>query len=548
MRGRAGADGGTVDSFSPLAYRDAAVAIVAGGALGASFVDFRLFVLPWLAIAPLLAIIESARPRYALRLGWLAGMIGIGLAFAWLVYAFRVFGGFPLPVAVLLYLPLVAWMGFEIGLFTTLVAWLGPLPFGLTAPLAFTAVEFLFPSLFPWRLAHSQYRLPTLLQTGELAGPSLLGFTVVWVNAAVLAAGRALVGRRAGGGAAPPRATRGMPLTIALPLLLAATLAAFGAWRLADVRAARARAPALRVGVVQGNISIEHKGDRAFFGRNLDAYRDASRAIADDVDLLIWPETVFQHRIAAERARLDGDDDPFSGAPRPLLFGGLAIAYGDGGPARVYNSAFLRGADGHVAGRYDKRVLVPFGEYMPLGDRIPRLRELSPATSNFAAGGEPAVLMLDPSARLGALICYEDVIPGPARAAAAKGATLLVNLTNDAWYGDGAEPLQHQALAIWRTVETRRDLVRATNSGWTSVLAATGEVMAELPTFRLGTLTTEVRLLSGTTVYTAVGDVFAWAVVMIVAGASALRSRKARPGPSGSRRRSRRTGRARAHR
>src|SRR6185503_1034865 len=115
----------------------------------------------------------------ALRLGWLAGGAGIALAFAWLTYAFRVFGGFSAPVAWLLFFPPVAWMGLQLGLFTALVSWIGPLPLGVTAPLAFTAVEFLYPSLFPWRLAHSQYHVTPLLQSGELAGPTVLGFAIV---------------------------------------------------------------------------------------------------------------------------------------------------------------------------------------------------------------------------------------------------------------------------------------------------------------------------------------------------------------------------------
>lgn len=523
-------------------YRDTAVAIGVGTALGASFVDFRLFALPWIAIAPLLAVVEQTRPRRAFGLGWLAGASGIGLAFAWLVYAFRVFGGFPLPIAVLLYLPVVAVMGLQLGLFAALVAWLGPLPLGLGPPLAFTAVEFLFPSLFPWRLAHSQYLVPTLLQSGELAGPALLGFAIVWVNTAVLAAARA--GRTHADATSVSSSSAIVP-----PLSLAVVLVLFGAWRLEAVRTARAQAPALRVGVIQGNISIEHKGDRTFFGRNMDAYRDASRALAGGVDLLVWPETVFQRRIVGAHARLDGNDDPFPGAPRPLLFGGLATTPGPGSLTHVHNSAFLRATDGRVLGRYDKRILVPFGEYMPFGDRFPRLRELSPATSDFTAGGDPALLTLDPGTRIGALICYEDVIPEPSRTAVARGATLLVNLTNDAWYGDSAEPIQHQALAIWRAVETRRDLVRATNTGLTSVIAATGEVIAELPVFTSATLPAEVRLLHATTIYAAVGDAFAWTVVVAtILAAMARREPAARPRASEPRRRSRRGNRVRAYR
>jgi apolipoprotein N-acyltransferase len=476
-------------------------------------------------VAPLLALAERVRPKRALLLGWLAGTTGIGLAFSWLVYAMRVFGGFPTPVAALLYAPVALSMGAQLGLFLALVAWLGPTPLGLGAPLAFVALELLFPKLFPWHLANSQYRVVALLQSGELAGPYLLSFAIVWANVALLALARLV--RARGAGASGTTASFGA--TIVAPLALVTLLIVAGAWRLDAVRAARASAPAIRVGLVQGNISVEHKGNRAYFGRNIDAYRQASRAVAADVDLLIWPETVFQHDLDTRLTRLAGDDDPFPDAPRPILFGGLAVTRGPGIPLRVYNSAFLRDVDGRLAGRYDKRILVPFGEYMPLGDRFPWLRTLSPGTSNFSAGTEPAVLPVGTAARLGPLICYEDVIPGPAREAVAHGATLLVNLTNDAWYGDGAEPLQHQALAVWRAVETRRDLMRATNTGLTSVVAASGDVLGELPTFRDDTLVSEVRALDTTTVYGAAGDVFAWCVVIAtVALGMARRGRERR--------------------
>jgi len=498
----------------------ALVAVVAGLALGVSFVDFRLWILPWLAVAPLIVLAERATPRRAFAYGMLAGVAGIAVAFSWLVYAFRVFGGFSTPVALAIYTAPVAWMAVQLGCFTGLLAGMRTLPFGLSAPVAFTAVEFVFPSLFPWRLAHTQYHLPVLLQTGELTGPSLLTFTIVWIGAA-LATAWAMLGDRT----SPTAAQRRRLARTLLPagcMLLA--LVGYGAWRLNAVRQARAAAPAYRVGVIQGNIGIERKGDRSLFSRNLDAYRALSRQVAPEVDLLIWPETVVQQHVAIDQTMLPAARNPFPAAPRPLLFGGLGIAT-DSGRRRLFNSAFLMGEDGRVLGRYDKRILVPFGEYMPFGDRFPRLRQLSPATSNFTAGSETVVLAATPQARLAALICYEDVIPGPAREAVAKGATLLVNLTNDAWYGRTAEPVQHQALAIWRALETRRDLVRATNTGLTSVIAASGDVLAELPLFEAAALPIEVRLLRGSTVYGAVGDLFAWTVVAAAVAAFVMRGR-----------------------
>lgn len=484
------------------------MAFGAGLALAASFIDFRLFVLPWIALVPLIALAERSTPSRAFCLGYLAGAAGIALAFSWLVYTIRVFGGFSTAAAAAIYLAPVAWMATEFGLFTGLVAWLGPLPLGLAAPIVFTAVEFLFPSPFPWRLAHSQYRVPNLLQTGELAGPFLLTFTMVWTSSGLLRALRAAADRRTQREAPGGR----VGWSIVAPAILFLGVATYGSWRLGSIRAARTQAPSLWVGVVQGNIGVARKSDRSLLDRNVERYRALSRLVAPEVDLLIWPETVVQRHLPIEREFLTAEESPFPDVPRPLVFGGLAVDT-LGGKRRLFNSAFLLREDGRVAGRYDKRVLLPFGEYMPLGDRLPRLRELSPATSHFTAGARATVLTLNTTARLGPLICYEDVIPAPSLDAVAKGATLLLNLTNDAWYGDSAEPAQHQALALWRAVENRRDFIRSTDTGLTSVIAATGEVIEKLPTFEAATLVAEVRLLEGTTIYATVGELFAWSTV-----------------------------------
>jgi apolipoprotein N-acyltransferase len=493
-------------------------AVVTGLVLGASFLDFRLYVLGWAGAAMLLAVVDGHTPRRAFGLGFVTGGVGLALAFSWLAYALRVFGGFPAILAVVLSVVPIAWMALQLGVFGAVLAWLGPLPLGLAAPLAYTAVEFLFPSLFPWRLAHSQYHVPVLLQSGELAGPFALTFAMVWTGAAALAVGRAI---RHG----TPAARHGSMRWVALPIAVVVGLLGYGYWRLTTVEALRQTAPALRVGMVQGNVSVEHKGQQAFFTRNLEDYRRLSREVAADTDLLVWPETVFQRHIPVSLSRLPEAYHPFPDTPRPLIFGGLAVRRSPH-ERLLFNSAFLVRPDGTVVSRYDKRVLVPFGEYMPLGDRFPRLRTLSPATGNFRPGTGPIALTAAPGARIGTLICYEDVVPRLARAAVRSGATVLLNLTNDAWYGDGAQPHQHQALAIWRAVETRRDFLRVTNTGVSSAIAASGRRIAELPTFEARALAVEVRLLTGITPYVAYGDVFGWTVVLALAGAAVRRWRR----------------------
>lgn len=469
-------------------------ALSAGLALGWSFVDYGSWWLPWVAVAPWIAIAETRSPRRAFALGWLGGTAGIACAFVWLIHAFQVFGGFAFPIAFLLFLPPVLWMGLQVGVFTGASAWLGRLPLALGAPLTFSVVEFLFPTLFPWRLAHSQYRVGSLLQSGEVAGPYLLGFVMVWCNTGLVR----LV-----------RSREVAPLVGALACL--GLLIAGGGARARHLEALRTAAPPVRLGVIQGNIGVERKGDRAFFRRNLDEYRRLSSELADDVDLLVWPETVAQRPIRVDEEVPARDDHPFADTPRPLIFGGLAIGDGPEG-RRLYNSAFVTEPGGRITGRYDKRVLVPFGEYLPLASRFPWLRRLSPASGHFTSG-EVSTVLTTGIVRVGPLICYEDVIPDPARQAVHRGANLLVNLTNDAWYGATAEPFQHQALALWRAVEMRRDFVRATNTGLTSVVTAVGTVPEEFPIFVAEARAVEVRLLEVRTFYAEWGDVFAWSLV-----------------------------------
>lgn len=488
-------------------WRDWGVALLAGVALGWCFVDFRMWLVPWVAVAPWIDLAETRSPSRAFVLGWAGGTAGIAVAFVWLIHAFQVFGGFPFVAAVGLFVVPVLWMGLQIGVFAGALSWVGVAPLGLAAPLTFLAAEFLFPTLFPWRIAHTQYRVVPLLQSGEIAGPYLLGFAIVWCNAG-------LVRWLRGGERAP----------LAAALVFVSVLVVVGTSRAERIEAARAGAPLVRVGVVQGNIGIERKGDRAFFRRNLDEYRRLSRSLADDVDLLVWPETVAQHPIDTTGREPIAAAHPFPDTPRPLVFGGLALGEGREG-RRLYNSAFLTEVGGALTGRYDKRVLVPFGEYLPLADRFPWLRRLSPASGRFTPGDAPTLLTTASGLRLGPLICYEDVIPGPAREAVARGATLLLNLTNDAWYGASAEPWQHQALAAWRAVEMRRDFIRATNTGLTATITAVGDVPMELPIFEAVARRTDVRSLNVSTFYARHGDIFAWVQVIVWVGFAWRRGR-----------------------
>jgi apolipoprotein N-acyltransferase len=176
------------------------------------------------------------------------------------------------------------------------------------------------------------------------------------------------------------------------------------------------------------------------------------------------------------------------------------------------------GPDGVVLDRYDKRILMPFGEYVPLAAAIPFLKSISPIPSEFTPGQQVSVFDAGGKAHIGQLICYEDLVARMTRHTTQAGAEVLLNILNDAWYGNTVAPYQHQALALWRAIENRRYLLRASNSGVTSIIDAAGRVVAEGGMFTAEVVSGTVPRLHMTSFYTRYGDLFAWLSVAAAVG------------------------------
>ena len=510
---------GTAATVTPVAMARSraltlAAPVLSGVLIAAPWLDFSLFPLAWVAFAPLLWALDRATTRReALRLGLLAGLATNVPAFYWLVYTIHVFGGFPYPLAIFFYACLSLYSAMQFVFFAWGFHALGFGPFGLLAPVLWVALEFLFPNLFPWRMANSQLELPLLMQSGDLAGPYLLSFVMVWVSA-----GLALV-----------LGARHRLAPLAAAAAATAALVGYGVWRMPAVQAAIDAAPTVRVGLVQGNIGIYEKGNVSLFDVNLEHYRELSAPLQSQVDVLIWPESVAQWWTEVGVDHVPPKHNPFVGAATYLIYGGLAYEYPeDGGEARMYNSAFLIDGAGRVFGRYDKQVLIPFGEYIPFGSWLPGVYDLSPQTSHFTPGAEIAPLQVPGLLRVAPLICYEDVPAGIARAMTAAGAEALLTIFNDAWFGRSMAPYQHEAIALWRAIENRRYFVRVGNAGVTGVIDPFGRVLDHLGLFTAETLRAEIRPLQITTVYTRIGDTFAWGAVAVAAACLLLTRWRAR--------------------
>lgn len=249
--------------------------------------------------------------------------------------------------------------------------------------------------------------------------------------------------------------------------------------------------------------------------------RSAQRIVPSTVPLpdakLAFPADV---EADAETGEFDRSS-PRRGFRAPLLFG--AMTHGGPLPTRnsgctdCFNSALLLDRQGDVKALYDKTFLLMFGEYIPFGEDYPQLYDLSPETSRFQPGTRTEPITLG-KARLGMLICYEDLVPRYAKRVAAHNPNVFINLTNDAWFGKSAEPYHHLNLALMRTVEYRRWLLRSTNTGVSVFIDAVGRRVAETSLDGAETLLRAVPLLESRTLYAMLGD---WPLVALL-GALAL--------------------------
>jgi apolipoprotein N-acyltransferase len=487
---------------------------LSGALLFLAVPGFGLWPLMFVAMVPQLWVARAAStPRRAFLFGWLTGTIANAGGFYWMDGLLERFGHMPPIEALPIMLLLVAYQGLAFALFSWGVRRMQDRtgrPLALLAPLVMVAIELLVPQIFPYYLAISVAFVPRLIQVADLTGP--LG-----VTALLLLFNGALADFLHDRGC-----RRGL---VVAAVLLCADLG-YGAARIHQADARRAAAPKVRTGLVQANVGILEKWDPDEFARLLRLHQEASADLArNGAGLVVWPESSYPFALPRDFARdipIDDDRRVRRGFETPLLFGAVTVA-GRGertGPDRYpYNTAMMMNAAGNITGKFDKVFLMMFGEYIPFYDSIPWFTQLFPEACNFSRGSKPGSFPLTtPSGdfKLGPLICYEDILPSWTRKVARLQPNAFVNITNDAWFGRTAEPHQHLALAVFRAVEHRLEMVRAVNTGVSAHIDATGRVLAETesvdpaeePHAAPKTLLVELAMLPGGGLYQTVGDLF----------------------------------------
>ena len=338
------------------------------------------------------------------------------------------------------------------------VTWIQGQVMALLGACLWVALEWIVSWLFtgfPWLLLGSTQRgwLP-LAQTASLGGVTMISWIMVWLSLST-ALGLCRLKLRS------HRPWAWIPDTV-LPLGCLILLHFHGFWRIQHIMALRPE-PMLHVASIQPAFPQDLIWEPNEGKRMMDVMEDLTRAaLKTDPDLVLWPESAYPGGES-----LEGILSMTQAQDAWLCFNGTDVSQeGSKGHPDYYNAAFLIAPDGHLAGTYHKRHLVMFGEYIPWVEQLPWLKRLSPVQSQYRAGKEPVRLRLtNPILDLYPLICFEDVLPSLARAASEGPPALMVNLTNDGWFGTGKAQQQHANLAAFRCIETGLAMVRSGNNG-----------------------------------------------------------------------------------
>jgi apolipoprotein N-acyltransferase len=513
-------------------------ALVSGALLAAAFPALDLGLLALVALVPLLLATETVRPRTAAALGYLAGLTFFGLHLLWIAQFLSWTGA----VAWLAWGALSAVEAAFFAAFFALVPATRPLGAWrlLVLPACWAVLELVraYHPLggFPWGLlAVSQHGGGPLLPLARVVGGFGLAAVIVAVNLAVALWLRAL------GATARERSWRPkVAALVGLPLLVAGLLGA----RLAVPAAPAPSGPPLDVVVVQAGLRGGHglaqgQTTEQVFANHVRHTEALAGAPGGPPDLVVWGEGAADADPLTNPDRLAAVTRAARAAGAPILLGATTRL----DATHLATESLLFTSEGRLADRYQKRRLVPFGEFVPfgsvLGRLIPATREGVP--DDKVPGHRLEPLLID-GVPVGPLICWESAYPGDARQLTRGGARLLLVMTNNASFGTGSGPRQHLAAGQLRAVESGRTIVQAAVTGISAVIEPTGATRQETGLYQDTVIRVQAEQRTGVTPYVRFGRVVEAGLVGIMVGGLVLagllwrgrRGRVGRPGPSAS--------------
>ena len=432
---------------------------------------------------------SAASPRKALKRGWIAGSLASLGCMYWIAYPVGVYGGLPwalaIPCPVLIAMALGTYYAIYTYILNLAARAFSPFALCLFSGLLWTSMEtaqgYLF-SGFPW-----------------MTLSSALAFRPEWIQ------GAAFIGAYGLSGLLVSVATAILCWKISHPakiwaVAIVALIIVLGGLRTTPEQFSNlTKTGDTSIGLIQGNIDQAKKWDAKYKKTTFEKYIRLSKQVTHKTDLVLWPETAMPFYLQ-DGGIMRAEIMNFATETKtPVLTGAPGYVLHSKGDFSLYNRAYLISPDKKYMDWYDKSHLVPFGEYMPFKEYLP-LGKLVQGAGDFIPGSDASPLKSGDLA-MGILICYEGIFPELAQERIEKGANILINISNDAWYGDTSAPRQHLNLVTMRAVEQGRYMLRGTNTGISACIDPLGRVSHATELFVDAAVAAEAELISGNTFY-----------------------------------------------
>ncbi|MDY0131224.1 MAG: apolipoprotein N-acyltransferase [Desulforegulaceae bacterium] len=473
-----------------------------------SFPGYGYDFLIWFSLIPLFTIITASEKKFTT--GLCAGTIIYTSSLVWLVPTISNYGGLPFISS----FAAIVLLGFYLGIYTGIFAFLfpditkKPLISVFLIPALWTGLDFISSFLFsgfPWVFAgYSQYKNSYLIQISSIFGVYGITFYIVFINTGMFILFKSIFRRR----------NFYTPANITLCVLLAgATSAAgiFGSYNLDKTKAIMDKSLNKKIAIVQPNIPPETKKGKDI-KTTLEKHIETSNLIKEEFDLGVWPETALPYPIVLDKKILSSINK-FTEKKGNFLVGFLDLKKNNS-EYLLKNRAALFPYKKELQ-FYDKIHLVPFGEYIPLKKHFPFLSKFIVPSGEFKAGEKNLPLVMG-EIKAGIKICFEIIFPNLVRKQVKNGANIIINLTNDAWFGKTAGPHQHLAISAIRAVENKRAIARCANTGISAHILPTGEIISRTLLFETKSIVENLPLIEEKTMYTKYGDFFAYTCTFVL--------------------------------
>lgn len=497
--------------------------IISGALLVLAFPDYNQAWIGWIGVVPLMLCIRRLTPWQAFFAGWIGGIAYFVGIFPW-INEVQSIAKLAIGLGHL-------YLGLYLGLFCACMSLMHrklrvPL---LTAAPVWVTIEYLrahfFFLAFPWALlGHTQYLNLPILQLASFAGSYGITFTMILVNGIIAD----LIVHRIEKGNSRDLKFAGIrynPVIAIFPVL--AGLIVFWAYGLISVPQKTTGRP-LPVGVVQGNIPQDMKFDPDYRDFIFSKYENLSKEVFhNNLRLIVWPETSTPGFILKDMALYNRMAKLVKDLKIHFLIGSTEYSKFSNKPVdreKSGNTALYFSPQGKIAGQYLKIRLLPLGEYIPLENTIPWPHFIiSPDKTNYLIPGKEATIFDLDETKFGVLICWENIFPYLSRQLARKGANFIVNISNEAWFGKTAAPYQILSMCVFRAVENRISIVRATNTGISCFIDSYGRITDRVKNgneelFVDGVSSHEIQISETGTFYTQYGDILPYGCIGITIG------------------------------